>query len=407
MWHATGARPFKSRRITTAIAVLLVCGCAAPLAAESRSAADAEERFVRRARAVMAALRAESRVDAARIQEAYATDGAFVAFEDRDALVAAASVGTVRPLPGDASRFNIRPRLHGAHPIGEKDLAHQPLYVAAHPGTLGLLLHVAARTQAVPLEVTSLVRHHAYQRALQRTNPNARTARSMHTLGLAFDISILNIPVAAAEEIRDVLRHMRDEGALFFLAETRQLVFHVVPNPERLHLYAALFDGLTSLPPPPAPSRLAAAPPPPSPLLALSAGALPALSTAPTSLAYAGVFAFLAAAGIGTPPGEDMALVWTSALLEAGLLAWWPVLPLAILAVVATDVLMFCVGRGGGRCRAARPLRALGSSRRREASFRSALDIAHRGRPTSRGERRTTMAASVAEDQDNEHRASV
>jgi hypothetical protein len=87
-------------------------------------------------------------------------------------------------------------------------------------------------------------------------------------MGLAFDISILNVPMASAREIRDVLRRMRDDGELFFIAETRQLVFHVVPSPVRAQFHAAVFSGLIevpapawALPPPPVSGiTLAAAP---------------------------------------------------------------------------------------------------------------------------------------------------
>jgi hypothetical protein len=47
---------------------------------------------------------------------------------------------------------------------------------------------------------------------------------------LAFDISVLNVPLRPTRELRDVLREMRDAGDLFFVAQTQQLVFHVVPR---------------------------------------------------------------------------------------------------------------------------------------------------------------------------------
>jgi hypothetical protein len=274
------ARHRISRGAWPLIAVALVIGASDAALAQSRVPDPAEERFLAQAGAMMAALRQESRVDAARIVDAYRLASQYRPFEDRTALLSGSASGIVRPLPEDAGRFNIRPRLQGAHPIGEKDLPYQSLYVSAHPGTLGLLLHVAARSPSAALDVTSLVRHHAYQRALQRTNPNARTAQSMHAFGLAFDISILNIPLSAAVEIRDVLRQMRDDGSLFFIAETRQLVFHVVPNPRRLDLYAGMFEALTALPPPPPPVRrtpVAPLPPdaPPPPMLASVLGARP------------------------------------------------------------------------------------------------------------------------------------
>jgi hypothetical protein len=217
---------------------------------------------------MMAELRAESRRDAERIAAAYGEGAAAFAFSDFAALTASSREGVIRGLPIDEYRFNVRPRLTGAHPIGEKDLTHQAAYVAARPATLGVLLHVASRVRSTRLDVTSLVRHREYQRALQETNPNARTRLAAHAIGLAFDISILNLPISSAREIRDVLRKMRDDGELFFIAETRQLVFHVVPSPLRAQFHAAVFAGLTAVPapawalPPPPVSRItfAAAP---------------------------------------------------------------------------------------------------------------------------------------------------
>jgi hypothetical protein len=94
------------------------------------------------------------------------------------------------------------------------------------------------------------VRHDAYQRSLAVSNPNARTPLPIHTFGLAFDISVLHAPLASVREIRDVLRQMRDEGDLFFVAEVRQLVFHVVVAPGRASYHAAVFDALVAAPPP-------------------------------------------------------------------------------------------------------------------------------------------------------------
>jgi hypothetical protein len=224
----------------------------APRAEAATAPADI---FLRDLRTFMTALRPESVADAGRIEEAYTTGAPVPMIADRDARAAAIAGGRIARLPAHASVYNLRPRLRGAHPLGQLDLAHQHLYVAAHPAALGCLLQVAARVRSAPLDVTSLVRHRAYQAHLQRSNPNAHTRLPVHTLGLAFDISVLNVPIRTAVEIRDVLRAMRDAGDLYFVAETRQLVFHVVPTPQRLAFFADLFHGLASLPaPPPAPA---------------------------------------------------------------------------------------------------------------------------------------------------------
>jgi hypothetical protein len=238
------------------LTVALIAASSAALAEPARDAAEpvaaqSDRARIRHLGRIMAALAKESRADAARVDDVYGTAARGAGLLDRAALQSAIAEGAIARLPADVGRFNIAPRLAGSSPIGEKDLVYQPLYVAARPATLGLLFHVAARLPGTPLDVTSLVRHHEYQRALQRTNANARTAVPTHTLGLAFDISVLHMTPSEVEHVRDVLRHMRAEGDLFFVAETRQLVFHVVPTPARLDFYAAVYEALTSTHAPP------------------------------------------------------------------------------------------------------------------------------------------------------------
>jgi hypothetical protein len=116
--------------------------------------------------------------------------------------------GGLVPLPLDP-RFNVRVRLDGSNPIGEKDIAHQSSYVAARDATIGCQLDVASQVKSGPIEVTSLVRHLEYQEQLRATNPNA-TDVPTHALGLAFDIAMVNSPLPTVLEIRDVLRRMSD-----------------------------------------------------------------------------------------------------------------------------------------------------------------------------------------------------
>ena len=222
------------------------------LLASGARAETSGDAFLRDLRATMLALRSESVLSAEGITAAYAGRAELRPLTDRGALRRARADRRIESLPADALVFNVRPRLGGLHPIGERDLQHQHLYVGADSAALGCLLHVAARVRSAPLEVTSLVRHLDYQRQLQRTNRNAATALPIHTLGLAFDISVLNVPLHTTREIRDVLLAMRDDGDLFFIAETRQLVFHVVPAPGRLQFYRELFAAMQALPPPPA-----------------------------------------------------------------------------------------------------------------------------------------------------------
>src|SRR5687767_13803418 len=149
----------------------------------------------------------------------------------------------------DPMRFNLAPRLEGAHPIGEKDLDNQNSYLAARPATIGALLDVASRVQSGPIEITSLVRHGDYQEALRATNVNATTSVPMHTMGLAFDIALVNTRLETVHEIRDVLRKMQADGDILFVGERQQLVFHVVPHPARLGHYTDYYLAAVGAPP--------------------------------------------------------------------------------------------------------------------------------------------------------------
>jgi hypothetical protein len=219
----------------------------------STPARAGNEEFVDALQSMMSELRPESRRAASTIREIYGPLVTREAFENRGALAAALAGDEVAPLPIDPLAYNIDPRLLGAHPIGEKDLAYQHMYAAARPAALGLLYAIASRVESSPVEVTSLVRHMQYQRTLLSSNGNARTDVPTHAMGMAFDIALVNTPLQTAYEIRDVLRRLRDDGALYFIGESQQLVFHVVPNPSRFGYYEALYLARTCAPVPPMP----------------------------------------------------------------------------------------------------------------------------------------------------------
>lgn len=168
------------------------------------------------------------------IRQAYRPHGELLVLDQYSDLEGALVNGGLAPLPDDPLRFNVAPRLGGPYPIGEKDLENQISYIAARPATIGALLDIASRVKSGPIEITSLVRHSEYQDALRATNKNAITSVPMHTMGLAFDIALVNTPLETVYEIRNVLERMRDAGEILFIGERRQLVFHVVPHPSRL-----------------------------------------------------------------------------------------------------------------------------------------------------------------------------
>jgi hypothetical protein len=198
---------------------------------------------------MMVAMAAESARDARVIRESYRDYQSQLVLNKYDALEEALSNGGLAPLPSDPLRFNLAPRLAGRFPIAEKDLEHQVSYIAARPATIGALLAVASRVTSAPLEITSLVRHTEYQAALRATNLNATTSVPMHTLGLAFDIALVNTTLESVYEIRNVLRAMRKAREILFIGERKQLVFHVVPHPSRLGQFTDVYTQALGAPP--------------------------------------------------------------------------------------------------------------------------------------------------------------
>ena len=154
----------------------------------------------------MAAMAAQSARDAAAIKRLYRPHLELLLLNGYSDLEGALATGGLAPLPAHPGRFNLAPRLDGPHPIGEKDLDNQVNYLAARPATIGALIVVASRVRSGPVEITSLVRHAEYQAVLKATNGNATTSVPMHTMGLAFDIALVNTPLARVQEIRRVLR---------------------------------------------------------------------------------------------------------------------------------------------------------------------------------------------------------
>lgn len=226
--------------VVSRIAIVALLGVTLlPVPAAGESSAGAS--FVRTIDRMMVRLAAQNAAASAQIRETYREYLDLLVLDGYSDLEAALWSGGLAPLPGDPLRFNIMPRTAGDHPIGEKDLVNQHAYIAARPATIGALLEVASRVASGPLEVTSMVRHSEYQDALRSTNPNATTDVPMHTMGLAFDIALVNTPLERIEEIRQVLEEMRDAGDILFIGERRQLVFHVVPQPSRLGYFTDVY----------------------------------------------------------------------------------------------------------------------------------------------------------------------
>ncbi len=205
--------------------------------------------FVRALDRMMAQLAVQSARASKTIRQAYEPHLPLLVLDRYAELEGALWNGGLAPLPADPLRYNLAPRLAGPFPIGEKDLENQISYIAARPATIGCLLDVASRVTSGPLEITSLVRHTEYQGALRTTNANATTSVPMHTMGLAFDIALVNTPLETVYEIRDVLREREAAGDLLFIGERRQLVFHVVPHPSRLGHFTRIYTQAVGAPP--------------------------------------------------------------------------------------------------------------------------------------------------------------
>jgi hypothetical protein len=229
-------------RLRALVGALVISAVVPAVPAWAGSSVSAQVAHVEALDRMMVALGPESARASATIRRLYRDHLDLLFLEEFADLEGALANGGVAPLPADPARFNLAPRLDGPHPIGEKDLANQSSYLAARPATIGVLLELASRVKTGPVEVTSLVRHGEYQEALRATNTNAMTSVPMHTMGLAFDIALVNTPLRTVHEIRQVLRRMRDAGDILFIGERKQLVFHVVPNPSRLGHFNDLYE---------------------------------------------------------------------------------------------------------------------------------------------------------------------
>ena len=202
---------------------------------------DAGAQFIKSIDRMMVSLAPQGARASAAIKKAYRSHLNLLVLDEYDALEHALSNGGLVPLPGDSLRFNLKPRVDGRFPIGEKDLDNQSSYISARPATVGAMIEVASRVKSGPLEITSMVRHSEYQNTLKTTNGNANTSIPMHTMGMAFDIALINTPIETIYEIRDVLREMQAAGDILFIGERQQLVFHVVPHPSRLGYFADVY----------------------------------------------------------------------------------------------------------------------------------------------------------------------
>ena len=191
--------------------------------------------------AMMIELGPQTAKASATVRKEYTAYLDLLVLDEYESLETALYAGGLVPFPGHPDDFNVRVRTEGPAPIAEKDLENQARYISARPATIGALLEIASRVTSGPLEITSLVRHSEYQDTLRASNHNAYTSVPMHTMGLAFDIALVNTPLQRVYEIRDVLSQMQADGDLLVIGERKQLVFHVVPHPSRLGYFTDVY----------------------------------------------------------------------------------------------------------------------------------------------------------------------
>jgi membrane protein DedA with SNARE-associated domain len=79
--------------------------------------------------------------------------------------------------------------------------------------------------------------------------------------------------------------------------------------------------------------------------MALIGGGLSAAVAALMPGRHAALFAWMVAAGLGVPPGEDLLVASLGVLVASGEFTGWVAMPLAILAVVTSDTLLFTGGQ--------------------------------------------------------------
>ena len=213
-----------------------------PQLALARAVSDPQADFLRALDRMMVKLAPHNARVSAIVRKEYRAYLDLLVLDEYHALEDALYTGGLVPLP-QPEHFNVKVRTDGPAPIAEKDLANQASYIAARAATVGALLEIASRVKSGPIEITSMVRHTEYQDALRATNANANTSVPMHTMGLAFDIALVNTPLETIYETLNVLQQMQRAGDILFIGERRQLVFHVVPHPSRLGHFNDVYAG--------------------------------------------------------------------------------------------------------------------------------------------------------------------
>ena len=138
--------------------------------AGASTAIDRQLQFMRSLDRMMVQLAPQSTRASLTVKQAYRQHMDLLVLQQYAALESALANGGLVPLPADPLRFNLKPRVEGRFPIGEKDLLHQDSYISARREAVGALIEIASRVRSGPLEITSMARHSEYQSSLRQTN---------------------------------------------------------------------------------------------------------------------------------------------------------------------------------------------------------------------------------------------
>lgn len=169
-------------------------------------------------------------------------------YDDRDDLREAIKDGELVPFPRNPAVFGFSLRTKGKGVIGEMDLSNQRLYLHATPDVRGAIMYIAyelrrmAGKEFVPLDITSLVRTHEYQKWLKRANPNADTVFPSHVSGKVFDISYQKLKPRQREFLEFILQDLEWAGLLGFVKESaRSQTFHIAPAPAARNFFSQVY----------------------------------------------------------------------------------------------------------------------------------------------------------------------
>jgi hypothetical protein len=159
-------------------------------------------------------------------------------FQSLGDLEAAYAAGELRPFPNQPARLGLR-RDPDMGELAARLDAERDLYRGLRPEAYALALYMAkavrelAGTRA-PLIVTSTVRDREYQRLLERRNPYATPAYSLHTTGFAFDVRRRYVSRGQAVAFQYMLDRLQSLNLIAWVREPGAIHITASSEAERL-----------------------------------------------------------------------------------------------------------------------------------------------------------------------------